>query len=209
MEQHELPYTQVRNQDLRRADLRQRFDVVLLADMKSRDIITGYRARNVRPEYRGGIGAAGVRNLQAFLAAGGTVITLGRAADFAIQHLGVPFVNALQGVSEDDFFCPGAILRVALDTTHPIAYGMPREADVMFINNGGYLPTRTTRWTSAVTIGRYPQRTLLRSGWIGRGGAAAGHGGGAGSDHREWPRDHAHLPGAESRADLGHVQAAV
>ena len=166
MEQHELPYTQVRNQDLRRSDLRQRFDVVLIAEMKSSAIITGYRARNVRPEYRGGIGAAGVRNLQAFLAAGGTVITLGNAADFAIQHLGVPFVNALQDVSEDDFFCPGSILRVALDTTHPIAYGMPREADVMFINNGGYLPKRTTRWTSAVTIARYPQRTLLRSGWI-------------------------------------------
>ena len=166
LEQHELPYTQVRNEDLRRPDLHERFDVILIAEMKPDDIISGYQARNVRPEHRGGIGEAGIRRLREFLEHGGTIITLGNAAQFAIEHLGVPFVNVLQDVSEDDFFCPGSILRIAIDTTHPIAYGMPREADAMFINNGGYMLKPSALRSSAATIARYPQRTLLQSGWI-------------------------------------------
>jgi hypothetical protein len=166
LEQHEFPYTQARNADLRKPNLTERFDVIIFAEMNTAQIVRGSQGRNVRPEYKGGIGEEGVKNLREFAHSGGTIITIGNAAAFAIEQLGAPFENTLRGLDQDTFFCPGSILRVAIDTRHPIGYGMAEEADAMFINNGAYAVTAAFPSVTTATIARYPQTTLLRSGWI-------------------------------------------
>ena len=166
LEQHEFPYVHVRSADLRAANLYDRFDVLILPEMNSIHLIQGLRAPNVRPEYRDGIGAPGIQNLLRFVEEGGTLITLGNTAAFAIEHLGAPLVNIVRGQSEDAFYCPGSILRVAVDTTHPIGYGLPREVDGMFVGNGGYREARTRHSADVRVVGRYPDAPLLRSGWL-------------------------------------------
>ena len=166
LDQHEFPYTHVRGPDLRAGDLHHRFDVIILPEMNSIRLIQGLRAPNVRPEYRDGIGAPGIHNLLRFVEEGGTLITLGNTAAFAIEHLGAPLVNVVRGQSEDAFYCPGSILRIDIDPRHPIGYGMPREADAMFVANGGYRPARTRRTADVQTVARYPDAPLLRSGWL-------------------------------------------
>jgi hypothetical protein len=166
LERHEFTYMHARNADLRKPDLNARFDVILFAEMSPQQIVRGMTARNVRPEYKGGIGEEGVRNLREFLQAGGTIVTLGNAAQFAIEHLGVPAENVVAGADPDTFFCPGSVLKIQVDTRHPIGYGMPEEADAMFINNGGYVTRPSFSSISAGVVARYPQAPLLRSGWI-------------------------------------------
>jgi len=166
LEQHEFPFTHARNADLRQPDLASRFDVIVFAEMSVAQILRGATGSNVRPEHRGGIGEEGVANLRTFVQAGGTVITLGNAARFAIEQLGVPVENALEGLDRDTFFCPGSILKVAVDTRHPIGFGMPAETDAMFINNGGYVPLPSFSNVTTSVVARFPQETLLRSGWI-------------------------------------------
>jgi hypothetical protein len=166
LEQHEFPYTHARAADLRKADLISRFDVVLFAEMSVPQIVRGQSAANVRPEYKGGIGEEGVRNLKDFVQAGGTVITLGNAAAFAIEQLGVPAENVIAGVDTDSFFCPGSLLKISVDTRHPIGFGMSDETDAMFINNGGYVTKPSFANITAGIVARYPQEPLLRSGWI-------------------------------------------
>ena len=166
LDQHEFPYVHARSADLRAGALFDRFDVIILPEMNSIHLIQGLRAPNVRPEYRDGIGAPGIHNLLRFVEEGGTLITLGNTAGFAIEHLGAPLVNVVRGQSEEAFYCPGSILRVAIDTTHPVAYGMPREADAMFVANGGYRPARTRSTADVRVVARYPDAPLLRSGWL-------------------------------------------
>jgi hypothetical protein len=166
LEQHEFPYTHARNDDLRQPDLLQRFDVIVFPEMSVGQIVRGQQARHVRPEYRGGIGDEGIRNLREFVRQGGTIVTLGNAAQFAIDSLGAPLENVLQGTTQESFYCPGSILRVTVDRRHPIGWGMPAEADVMFVNNSGYVPLGTAPPDSTRIIGQYPQTTLLRSGFI-------------------------------------------
>jgi hypothetical protein len=166
LEQHEFPYTWARNADLVAPNLHDRFDVIVFAEMSPTQILRGLQGPNVRPEYRGGLGEEGVRNLRAFVERGGTIVTIGNSARFAIEQLGAPFENVLEGLDADTFFCPGSILRVAVDTTHPIGYGMPAEADAMFINNGAYVPTAAFPSVATAVVARYPQGPLLRSGWI-------------------------------------------
>ena len=78
----------------------------------------------------------------------------------------MPLVNVVRGQSEEAFYCPGSILRITIDTTHPIGYGMPRVADAMFVANGGYRPARNRRTADVQSIARYPDAPLLRSGWL-------------------------------------------
>ena len=142
------------------------FDVVIFGEMTSSQIVRGLQGSGVRPEHRGGIGEEGLRNLKDFMREGGTVVTLGNSAQFAIDSLEAPFENILIGVDQDSFFCPGSLLRVEVDNRHPIGYGMPASADAMFIQNGGYTPTQPLPATAVSTIARYPADTLIRSGWI-------------------------------------------
>jgi hypothetical protein len=166
LEQHEFAYTQARPADLRQPNLQSRFDVVVFPEMTTAQIMRGITSRAAYPEHKGGLDEDGVRNLREFVSHGGTVVTLGNAAQFATEHLGVPAENVVRELEQDTFFCPGSILKIAVDTRHPIGFGMPESADAMFINNGGYrlLPTFTT--TQASVVARYPQEPLLRSGWI-------------------------------------------
>jgi hypothetical protein len=166
LEQHEFAYTHARAADPRKPDLISRFDVILFAEMSTQQIVRGLTARNVRPEYKGGIGEEGVKNLKDFIQAGGTVITLGNTAQFAIEQLDVPAENVVAGLDGDTFFCPGSLLRINVDTRHPIGFGMAEEADAMFINNGGYVTKPSFGGVSAGIVARYPQEPLLRSGWI-------------------------------------------
>lgn len=166
LEQHEFPYTHARPADLRNGNLAARFDVIVFPEMTDAQIVRGLTAPSVRPEHRGGIGEDGVEHLRAFVEEGGTVVTLGNSAKFAIERLGVPVENALQDADRDAFFCPGSILRIAVDSRHPLGFGMPEEADAMFINNGGYRPLPAFTTASSAVVARYPQGPLLRSGWI-------------------------------------------
>ena len=167
LDQHDFDYTQIRNGDLQTAGLGDRFDVIILPEMRTPDLLRGLQARNVRPEYRGGIGVDGIRNLRQFVTGGGTVITLGNSSAFAVEHLSAPVTNVVRDTPRGVFYAPGTILRLAVDTTHPIGYGMPHEVDAMFVNNGAFRPSRRRGATTpSHTIARYPNASLLRSGWI-------------------------------------------
>src|SRR6185436_17328091 len=72
LEQYEFNLTSIHNADIRAGRLRQKFDAIIIADQAAREIIDGYEAPAIRPEYRGGIGEAGVENLKQFIADGGT-----------------------------------------------------------------------------------------------------------------------------------------
>ncbi|MCH7872854.1 MAG: peptidase, partial [Planctomycetes bacterium] len=74
--------------------------------------------------------------IKSFIEGGGTVVTIGSATRLATQ-LELPVTSALldedgEPLGRADFFVPGSILRVKLDTSHPLAMGMDSETDVIF-----------------------------------------------------------------------------
>ena len=166
LDQHEFTYTHLRSADLRRGTLYDRFDVIILPEMTSEDLVRGLQGRNVRPEYQGGIAATGIRNLRRFVQDGGTLITLGNTADFAIEHLSTPLTNVVADATQDAFYGPGSILRVSVDTSHPVGYGMPADTDAMFVANGTFRLASRVTGARVRTIARYPDAPLRRSGWI-------------------------------------------
>ncbi|HEU5240077.1 MAG TPA: hypothetical protein VFU37_23285, partial [Pyrinomonadaceae bacterium] len=53
---------------------------------------------------------------------------LNRASDFAIEQLKLPMRDVVDGLPRTDFYVPGSILRIELDTNDPIAKGISRES---------------------------------------------------------------------------------
>ncbi|MEI9972079.1 MAG: M14 metallopeptidase family protein, partial [Ignavibacteriota bacterium] len=111
LEQFKFPFTVLHNPEIRGGHLRDQFDAIVFAEMNSRQIIDGARAGTVPGQYAGGIGEEGAQALRDFATAGGTVITLGNAASFAIEQFNLPVTNALAGLRTDQFFCSGSLLR--------------------------------------------------------------------------------------------------
>lgn len=128
-----LAYDSVRNDDVVAGGLRERYDVLLIADIGRGTIVDGYRPGSVPPDYAGGIGERGLDELRRFVGAGGTLVCFDSASSFAIELLDLAVEDALDGLSTEEFYCTGTLLGLSLtDTAHPLAMGMPEETAAMF-----------------------------------------------------------------------------
>jgi hypothetical protein len=166
LEQYGFNLTPIHNADIRAGKLRQRFDAIIIADQDPRAIVEGFDAPQIRPEYRGGIGEAGVEGLKQFIAAGGTLITMGNACDLAIEKLPIPVRNLKKGLTRDQHFAPGAILNVEVDTQHPIGYGVAGDTYGFYINSPFFQLTEGFNSQRSSVVARYPNTNVVASGWL-------------------------------------------
>ena len=134
---HRVPYTTVRDRDLRAGDLRRRFDVIVLPDQSPRALERGAMQGGYPDSLRGGIGEAGAAALKRFVEEGGTLVAFNEASLYAIRALDLPVRNALEGVGPRDFYAPGSLFRVDLNAAHPLARRMPATTAVWFEEGPG------------------------------------------------------------------------
>ncbi|AUD07118.1 hypothetical protein CWM47_01475 [Spirosoma pollinicola] len=130
LEQFEFPFVNISNADVFAGDLNDRFDVILIASDRPRNIKDGFTKGSVPPAYEGGLGELGASNLNSFVSQGGTLVCLNASSDYAIEALNLPVKNVVAGVNSKDFFTGGSLLEIETDATHPVMAGMPTRAAV-------------------------------------------------------------------------------
>ncbi|HEX2455467.1 MAG TPA: M14 metallopeptidase family protein, partial [Vicinamibacterales bacterium] len=118
LEQYGFKSVQLHNDEVRAGALKDKYDVIILPDQNPQQIINGATGNGIRPEYRGGIGTEGVTSLKQFVDAGGTLVTLGAASGLAIEQFSVPVRDLKRGLTRDQHFAPGTILRIEVDSSH-------------------------------------------------------------------------------------------
>jgi hypothetical protein len=158
-----VPYRTVRDADMRAGNLRANYDVIILPSQRAQDIVNGNPANRYPVEFMGGITDAGVENLRRFVEAGGTLICFDASTQLAVERFNLPVRNVLAGLRSSEFYSPGSILQLNVDTAHPIARGFSREVDAYFINSAAFDVTNSER---ARIIARYAEQNVLRSGWL-------------------------------------------
>ncbi len=167
MEAYGYPYVSLPPADIRQGGLRDRFDVLLIPEMSASDLVAG-RPEKTRekdpypPEFVGGLGDAGMEAIRQFVEAGGDLIAVDRAAGAIIDALSLPVERPLRDTPAEEFSCPGSLLRVVIDTTHPLGYGLPRETAILFMDSLVFSGADK----DVTTIGRYPRSNPRLSGWI-------------------------------------------
>ncbi len=191
LENSHVPFTVLHNEDLRKGGLRDRFDALILASQSAESILHGTREgeriggtragspKDVvqRPEFSGGIGLGGLAALDEFVRAGGRLLAFDAATELPVRFFPLPLTPRIrqrpdggEGGATAGFDCPGSILRVAVETDHPLAAGMPKEAYVF--SSGGQawdvnlLPEFNKGDREVKVAARYAASKVLASGWL-------------------------------------------
>lgn len=162
------------NADVRSANLRSRYDVIVLPDMYGRQMMDGFGVGIVPGQYAGGIGQDGLDNLRQFVRQGGTLVALNKTAETLIPLLSLPVKNVIEGFKSDKFFCSGALLRVHTERADlPANYGLSDAPVVMFQNGPAFEPAAGFR---GAVLARYATQTNpLESGLLLHPEAIEGH----------------------------------
>jgi len=188
-EQYEFPFERVYPSTLDAGDLRARFDVLVFADGAIRRGTAtgrggggggGFAAPDpatLPPEYNGIVGRISddksMPQLKKFVESGGSIVTIGSSTSLA-EVFGLPVKSYLtekgpdgkdRAVPPEKFYIPGSLLRANIDNNNPLAYGMPKQADVFFDNSPVFRlePDAELKHTSAVAW--FSGSEVLDSGW--------------------------------------------
>ena len=168
LEKEHYDYASVSDTGVRAPNLISRYKLIVMPDQPRAAILNGYRKGAMPPEYIGGLGAEGVKALREFVEQGGTLVCLNRASDFAIEQFKLPVRDVVDGLPRTDFYVPGSILRIELDTSDPIARGMPRES-IAWVENSPVFEIKSDPLAllRLKIIAWYPKdKDPLLSGWL-------------------------------------------
>ena len=177
LENYEFEFETLLDRDVRETDL-SRFDAILLPSQDAASLLNGHTPGTMPDEYVGGLGLAGALALKQFVEAGGTLVTLDAASDFAIKQFGLPVENTVADTTDRQFFIPGSLIRAKVDTSHPLAAGTQEELATSFVNSrafevvtiprtqeGGEEQTPEPPEQPVETIVSYAKEDILMSGW--------------------------------------------
>jgi hypothetical protein len=180
LEQFEFPYEVVYPKALDAGNLNAKYDVLILSDSAALPRDEGRRSAgpprdssSIPAEYQARLGrmtiAKTLPQIRSFVESGGTLLTVGGAANIAYQ-LGLPVVNAVgdstgKTLPRSRFYVPGSVLEAAVDSTSAVAWGMRSRVDVFFDDNPAFhlLPEAASRGIKRVAW--FDNPAPLRSGW--------------------------------------------
>jgi hypothetical protein len=131
MEAFDFDFDSLYNSDFKAGRMQDRYDVIVLVDMRAGQILNGSMPGTVPPRYAGGIGRVGVRNLDEFVRAGGTLVCLNASTMFAVDQLHLPVENVVAELENTEFFLNGSVVQLLVDASHPVMSGMSSEAPAM------------------------------------------------------------------------------
>ena len=160
LEEYSFPYESVTNQRIRRGGLKAGLDTLIFPSQPPALIAEGNRPGTYPPEYTGGLGPEGKDAVAEFVELGGTAVFIGAASGWAISQLGLPATNVVADKKQQEFFCPGSILKTIVDVDHPLGFGLPRELPVAFEMNPAWDAEQ------GIVVARYPATDPLMSGWL-------------------------------------------
>jgi hypothetical protein len=187
MEQYEFDFEVVYPQTLDAGDLKNKFDVLIFVGGAIPAMVedeSSRYSRNEQPdpktipaEYRKRLGQVTkektIPQLHQFLNEGGTILTIGSSTSLG-YFLDLPIRDALvektadgeeKSLSVAKYFVPGSILQVKVDTSNPLAYGLPEKLDVYFNRSPVFHLKPELVFSKVKPVAWFDTDKPLRSGW--------------------------------------------
>jgi hypothetical protein len=166
-ERYEMPFQVVDRPTLDSGDLKSKFDVLVF--------VTGTLDGRGRggPGRRGGPGEF-IPQLKKFVDLGGTIVAIGSSANAAATAFGLPVTNYLtemgadgseRTLPADKFYVPGSLLKMNVDNSNPLAFGMPKQVDVFFDDSPVFKLRPTVELERTTPVGWFSGKQVLDSGW--------------------------------------------
>jgi len=171
LEQFSFPYTTLDADAIAGGDLGGDYDVIILAEASLTSMRNGGGGRGgpvaIPPGYRSGFGQDGVTALETFVEEGGRLVTFGGAGELPIQGFGLPVRDITNGVPNTEFWAHGSTLKGKVNTDHPLAWGMPEDAFLLFFgNNQVYEVSGSDAGETISRVASYIDHDILQSGQL-------------------------------------------
>ena len=157
----QIPFQSVSDRDFRQNNLN--FDAIILPADSENEIVKGLSGERYADQFAGGIGEAGVENLKKYVAAGGKLICFDDSCELVIKSFDLPLKNVLKNLKRNEFYNPGSIVRLKVDTTNPLAKNLKKETAAYFISSSAFEIEDKTKVSS---IADYAEKDALLSGWM-------------------------------------------
>ena len=137
--------------------------MLLFEDQSADQILNGLEAGVLPAPYVGGLGSDGQTAIRGFVEGGGRLVAIAAATDFAIGTFNLGASNALEGLSDSDFYIPGSILQLDLAAGNDITDGVPSENIAWYWRSSRAFEVTDT---AIEVIARYGSGDPLLSGWV-------------------------------------------
>ena len=111
--------------------------LILPADSEN-TIVNGLSAERYPPEYAGGIGSEGVENLKKWVENGGKLICFDDSCSMVIKRFNLPIKEALGGIRRNEFYDPGSVVQLDVDTKQPLARGLNANTPAYFTTSSAF-----------------------------------------------------------------------
>jgi hypothetical protein len=175
LDRHDFAHKSLDNGAMARRNLHAGLDVIVLPDIEKNVIVEGKPKSEdgptyfepLPPPYAGGIGKAGIEGLRAFVEQGGTLVCLGSSSALAIEELNLPVRDLVAKARSAEFSVPGTLVRLAIDSGHPLGFGMPEDATA-YVTGGPVLSTAIPgAGVGRAVVARYAPYAdqVVASGW--------------------------------------------
>ncbi|MFN9918847.1 MAG: M14 metallopeptidase family protein [Acidobacteriota bacterium] len=182
LEQYQFPFEVVYPPTLDQGDLKSKYDVLVFVTGGISERTRGGGmmigdSPNLQSQWRERLGRVSrektIPQIKRFLEAGGTVLTIGSSTALA-QMLELPVGDHLteklangkeRKLPSEKFYVPGSVLEVAVDNTHPLAYGMDKRADIFFDDSPVFRLKPEAALDGVKPVAWFASPQPLRSGW--------------------------------------------
>ncbi len=110
----------------------------------------------------------GGERIKKWVEGGGTVVALDSSADYFIDLFELPVTDVVADAKRSGLVCPGSTLRVEVDTSHPLGWGLRREEAIYFADSPAFKTSVPDPRFDREVVARYPEhvRDILLSGYL-------------------------------------------
>lgn len=161
LDNFQIPYSSVSNKDFRNNKLN--FDAIILPADGENTILNGLNPARYAEEFAGGIDENGVENLKKFVENGGKLICFDDSCELVIKRFALPVKNVLKDLKRSEFYNPGSIVKLDVDTKNPLGRWLWEETPAYFTNSSAFEITDSAKVKS---IAEYASKNALLSGWM-------------------------------------------
>ena len=159
----QIPFQSIVDGDVRNGNLNSRFDAIVLPSQTENQIVAGLKKGEYPEQFAGGIGDNGIDNLRRFVEAGGALICFDDSCDLAINRFNLPLKNVLNNLKRNEFYNPGSIVELEVETNNRLAKNLNERTPAYFINSSAFEATDNRKVKVAA---RYADKNALLSGWM-------------------------------------------
>ncbi|HXH69870.1 MAG TPA: M14 metallopeptidase family protein [Pyrinomonadaceae bacterium] len=157
----QIPFSSISDEDFRKNNLD--FDQIILPADNENTIVKGLNKERYPEQFTGGITEKGVENLKRYVENGGKLICFDDSCELVIKRFNLPMKNVLDGLKRNEFYNPGSVVRINVDTKNSLAKNLKGETTAYFINSSAFEISDKSKVKS---VAEYAEKDALLSGYM-------------------------------------------